>query len=88
MLGEYQVQKTTEEGGKKKTAVTGKFNPLEKAKADALAKAQGGEVKWSSQRGVKEDEVNMSGILTDPLSPLFGKQPGDKVTKAEVIERK
>jgi hypothetical protein len=85
MLGEYQVHKTTVlPDGKKKVEVLGKFNPLDKAKATALATQKGGEVKWASQKGVKEDEVNMAGILTDPLSPLAGKQPGDKVTKSEL----
>jgi hypothetical protein len=36
------------------------------------------------EKGAKKDEIAMSGILTDPLSPLVGKQPGDKVTKAEL----
>ena len=36
------------------------------------------------EKGAKKDEIAMSGILTDPLSPLAGKQPGDKVTKAEL----
>ena len=36
------------------------------------------------EKGAKKDEIVMSGILTDPLSPLAGKQPGDKVTKAEL----
>jgi hypothetical protein len=36
------------------------------------------------EKGAKKDEIAMSGIFTDPLSPLAGKQPGDKVTKAEL----
>ncbi|NBR91735.1 MAG: hypothetical protein EBS68_17910, partial [Rhodobacteraceae bacterium] len=37
------------------------------------------------EKGAKKDEIAMSGILTDPLSPLSGKQPGDKVTRDELI---
>lgn len=35
-------------------------------------------------KGAKADEIKMSGILDDPLSPLSGKQPGEKVTRAEL----
>jgi len=36
------------------------------------------------QKGSRKAERELSGIFTDPLSPLFGKQPGDKVTKEEL----
>lgn len=35
-------------------------------------------------KGAKPDEIKMAGILDDPLSPMANKQPGDKVTKAEL----
>ena len=44
-----------------------------------------GQARAAIEKGAKKDEVAMSGILTDPLSPMVGKQDGDKVTKAELV---
>lgn len=40
------------------------------------------QAKAAIAKGAKPDEIKMSGIVTDPLSPLHGKQPNDKVTRA------
>lgn len=40
-----------------------------------------GQARAAIEKGAKPDEVRMSGILTDPLSPLHGKQPNEKVTR-------
>jgi hypothetical protein len=37
------------------------------------------------EKGAKQAEIAQQGILTDPLSPLFGKAPGDKVSKADLV---
>lgn len=38
------------------------------------------------EKGAKKDEIAQQGLFTDPLSPLYGKQPGDKVTKKELLD--
>lgn len=43
-----------------------------------------GQAKAAITKGAKPDEIKLSGILTDPLSPIASKQPGDKVTKSEL----
>lgn len=83
-LGEYHVQREIMVDGKKKIETLDRFNPLDKAKADALASKEGAQVKWQSQKGVKEDEVAQQGIFTDPLSPLYGKSDTDKVSKSDL----
>lgn len=36
-------------------------------------------------KGAKKDEVEMSGILSDPLSPLMDQKPGASVTKGQLL---
>lgn len=36
-------------------------------------------------KGAKPDEIAQQGILTDPLSPLYGKADNDRVTKSDLL---
>jgi hypothetical protein len=43
------------------------------------------QAKAAIMKNVKQDEINLSGILTDPLSPLLGKATNSKITKKDLL---